>query len=252
MDKKVCVLHSGGQDSLACMLEAIEKYGAENIISLGIKYGQKHFEQENAAAWRFCNSYDPPISRFIISVFVLDYKDSSLTNANVDIPTEMADQRKTVVPFRNTLFLIYAAAFAQEHDCDRIILGPCKEDFENYRDCRPDYFEIMQMVIQAGLTKPTKGSEQIKDDFVVEVNPFGAHQFVPEEKLDIVIETPLINETKEETLKRILLKHPVSIYKYTYTCYKGGLKSCGKCPACQERLAAFKDCGVEDPIEYEK
>ena len=39
---KKLVLHSGGMDSTAMMLDYVETYGPENIISLGINYGQKH------------------------------------------------------------------------------------------------------------------------------------------------------------------------------------------------------------------
>ena len=63
-------------------------------------------------------------------------------------------------------------------------------------------------------------------------------------------ETPLIHESKEETMARILKKYPVDIYKYSYSCYNGGAKQCGKCPACQERKHAFEVNGVIDPVGY--
>ena len=53
-------------------------------------------------------------------------------------------------------------------------------------------------------------------------------------------------------MARILGKYPVDIYKHSYSCYNGGAKQCGKCPACQERRAAFEANGVEDPLEYSK
>ena len=51
-------------------------------------------------------------------------------------------------------------------------------------------------------------------------------------------------------MKRILTKYPVSVYEDSYTCYVGNDLSCSKCPACQERLAAFKENNVTDPIKY--
>ena len=69
-------------------------------------------------------------------------------------------------------------------------------------------------------------------------------------ELDITIQTPLINQTKAETMKRILSKYPVSIYEDSYTCYNGTDPSCSLCPACVERLNAFKENNVTDPIKY--
>ena len=53
-------------DSLAIMLEYKDKYGPENIVSLGFNYGQRHFNMENAAAVRFCNDHN--IERIVLDV----------------------------------------------------------------------------------------------------------------------------------------------------------------------------------------
>ena len=34
--------------------------------------------------------------------------------------------------------------------------------------------------------------------------------------------------------------------------YEGKEKACGKCGTCIDRLKAFKENGVTDPIEYER
>jgi 7-cyano-7-deazaguanine synthase len=41
-------------------------------------------------------------------------------------------------------------------------------------------------------------------------------------------------------------------YNLSWTCYNGREKACGKCGACQERLEAFTENGVTDPLEYER
>ena len=56
--------------------------------------------------------------------------------------------------------------------------------------------------------------------------------------------------TQKLTMARILKKYPVSIYKNSYSCYNGGAKQCGKCPACQERKHAFEVNQVLDPVGY--
>jgi len=250
---KKLIMHSGGMDSTAIMLEYIEKYGAENIISLGFNYGQRHFEKENDAAHRFCYSRDIP--RVVLNVPISQIGGCSLIDHSIDVTTDMADQRSTVVPQRNAIFCLFAAAFAQENDCDVIVHGACAEDYEAYRDCRPVFFKLLEATIQAGRTNPIKGSEDMHQDLYTEIGRKSGVNYgiaeVSANRLDLKVETPLINEKKEDTMKRILEKYDVSVYADSYTCYNGVEPSCGKCPACKERLTAFKVNGVTDPLAYE-
>ena len=102
--KKKIVLSSGGMDSLACMYEAVEEYGA-NIISVGFNYGQRHFIQENAAAERLCERFGIPRTVFDIPALA-QIGGSSLTDHSTEVTTDMSKQRTTVVPQRNAIFLI--------------------------------------------------------------------------------------------------------------------------------------------------
>jgi len=238
-------------DSLAMMLEVIELYGTENIISLGFDYGQRHFTMENNAATIFCAKHNIP--RRVLKIGLDQIGGCSLVDSNIPVTTDMKQQRSTVVPMRNSIFLMYAAAFAQVTDCDMIFHGACAEDYSAYRDCRPTYFRLMEAAIQAGITQPKIGLENVEDDMYVNLNKsgvYGYNKFCLPQRLDITIQTPLINQTKAETMKRILSKYPVSIYEDSYTCYNGNDLSCSKCPACVERLNAFKENNVTDPIKY--
>ena len=40
-------------------------------------------------------------------------------------------------------------------------------------------------------------------------------------------------------------------YEKTHTFYEGRRPACGRCDACAERIASFRDNGVCDPLEYE-
>jgi len=241
MSKKLVML-SGGMDSLAMTLEAVENYGKENVTTIGFNYGQRHFIPENRAAFSLCDKLG--IKRAVLNVPIDQIGGCSLIDKNIPVTTDMTQQRSTVVPMRNSIFLMFAAAYAQVNDCDSIYHGACKEDFESYRDCRPMYFNLMEAAIQAGITQPKIGTEDISDDM------YNVGEFDLPSLIDIKIVTPLIHETKGETMKRILTKYPVDIYKHSYTCYNGVVPSCGKCPACIERLNAFKENNVKDPIEY--
>ena len=53
---KALVLSSGGVDSTTCLGVAVKEYGAKNVISLSIAYGQKH-DKEILAADQVANYY---------------------------------------------------------------------------------------------------------------------------------------------------------------------------------------------------
>jgi 7-cyano-7-deazaguanine synthase len=241
---KKLITFSGGMDSLAIMLEYRDKYGAGNIVSLGFNYGQRHFKMENDAAERFCTANH--IERIVLDVPIGQIGGCSLVDHSIPVTNDMAQQRSTVVPMRNAIFMMLAAAVAQVKGCDVITHGACKEDEAAYRDCRPVFFKFLNMAIQAGLTSPINGSEYICND--LRMDTLGT--IIPESKLDIKIETPLILESKATTMARILKSYDVSIYEYSYSCYNGGEKQCGECPACQERKAAFEVNNVVDPVGY--
>jgi 7-cyano-7-deazaguanine synthase len=163
----------------------------------------------------------------------------------------MAKQRDTVVNYRNSIFILFAAGLALQEDCDEIVLGVNFDDFQNYHDCRPIFFEMIQNTIQAGITNPVIGSENFEDDLILKE---GVRVLDPT-KIDIKISTPLIHETKRQTVKRIVEKYGLHVYKNSWSCYNGGLgefnsKPCLVCPACRERIDAFEFNGYNDPAGY--
>ena len=247
MKDKITVLHSGGQDSTCMLLEAIDRVGRENVYSIGFDYGQRHFEKENEAAFRICERFDIP--RTVLKVPLGDItQGSSLVDVSVEMTTDMTEQRTTCVQLRNMMFITLASAFAIENGCTEVYHGACAEDEPMYRDCRAPFFKYLEHTIQAGRNLPINGSEDIMKD----INDNG---FVSQDKIDLKIKTPFINEKKEETLSRILETYDVDVFKDTWTCYNGGLGefnglSCGQCPACQERLTAFEVNNVKDPLAY--
>ena len=61
----------------------------------------------------------------------------------------------------------------------------------------------------------------------------------------IKVVAPFINATKDQVVKKGLeLNIP---YKYTWSCYEGGEKPCGKCGTCIDRARAFELNGINDP-----
>ena len=60
---------------------------------------------------------------------------------------------------------------------------------------------------------------------------------------------PLVKKTKKEIIK-LGIDYNVPFEK-TWTCYDNKNLACGKCNSCQDRIKAFRENNVMDPIEYE-
>jgi len=63
--------------------------------------------------------------------------------------------------------------------------------------------------------------------------------------------TPCMWLTKAEEIELMKSLGKLDWLKFTYSCYRGKRKSCGRCPSCEKRIRAFKEAGIVDPIEYE-
>ena len=123
----------------------------------------------------------------------------------------------TYVPFRNGLFLSSAASIAISKGCSEIYYGAHADDAAGsaYPDCSSDFNNAINEAIYLGSGK------QIK------------------------VVAPFINETKDQVVKKGLeLNVP---YKYTWSCYEGSEKPCGKCGTCIDRARAFELNGINDP-----
>jgi 7-cyano-7-deazaguanine synthase len=222
---KALVLSSGGVDSTTCLGMAVEKYGAENVLSLSIAYGQKH-DKEILASDKVAKYYKVEhIHMDLEKIFT--YSDCSLLkHSDKEILKESYDEQLkhtdgnpvgTYVPFRNGLFLSTAASIALSKGCSVIYYGAHRDDAAGnaYPDCSKEFEDAMNEAIYQGSGK------------------------------QLHLEAPFIGWTKAEIVKKGLeLKVP---YELTWSCYEGGEKPCGKCGTCQDRAKAFALNGVEDP-----
>lgn len=215
---KAMVLFSDGIDSTTCLGMAVEKYGPENVIALSISYGQKHTKEIEAS--------DKIVKYYNVEHIYLDlakifqYSDCSLlSHSDKEIPKESYDEQikstngspvSTYVPFRNGLFLSSAASIAISKGCSEIYYGAHADDAAGsaYPDCSSDFNNAINEAIYLGSGK------QIK------------------------VVAPFINATKDQVVKKGLeLNVP---YKYTWSCYEGSEKPCGKCGTCIDRARAFE------------
>ena len=211
----VCL--SGGMDSTTLLYEVLARN--YQVQTLSFDYNQRHrieLEASRVIAERL------GLPHKILKIDLAQIGGSALTDANTAVP-DQSEQRQeiTVVPLRNTLFCTLAAAYGETRRIDEIFYGPVKEDFQVYRDCRRVFFDSLETALSLGSSYERK----------------------------VQIHTPWAEKTKAEVLRRgFELNVP---YDLTHTCYRGTRPACGKCDACRERLTAFAEVGVIDPLAYE-
>ncbi len=226
---KALVLFSGGLDSSVCLGLAVKEYGAEEVLALSVFYGQKH-RRELDAAERVAAFYG--VRRRTLDLGEL-FKDSSCTlleGAAGGIPHEdySAQLAKTngapvdtYVPFRNGLFLSSAAAIAISYGCEVIYYGAHGDDAAGnaYPDTSRDFHNAISQAIYLGSGNAVQVVAPFIDMPKAGVVAAGAEIGVP--------------------------------FALTWSCYEGRDRACGRCGTCRDRIRAFRENGLTDPIEYE-
>ncbi len=223
-DKKALVLFSGGLDSATTLL--IAKSEGFKCTALTFNYSQRHsFEIE--VSKNFLKDY-PEIRHKIFNIDLSIIGGSALTDDEIAVPNIPTDGiPATYVPARNTVFLSIASSFAEALQIHDIFLGVNQIDYSGYPDCRPEYIDSFQTMINLGTKTGIEGKK-------------------------IALHTPLINLSKAEIIKK---GKTLSIdYSKTLSCYAPSVKgyACGVCDACRFRKQGFLDAGVKDPTNYKK
>lgn len=225
---KAIVLSSGGIDSTTCISLTVEKYGAENVVTLSIFYGQKH-NKELVCAQKIAAYYKLKHYEFNLKQ-ILQYSNCSLLSDSTETIShksyaEQISERKdgivsTYVPFRNGLMLSVCASLAMSlfpNEESVIYIGAHADDAAGnaYADCSPEFNRSMSDAIRIGTY----------DKVTVEA------PFVHMHKADIIAEG-------------LRLQTP---YHLTWSCYEGADTPCGACGTCIDRAKAFAANGVKEP-----
>lgn len=216
----VCLV-SGGMDS--CVTAAFAREENDELAFLHVSYGQRTEDRERRAFLDLADSYRV-VKRLVVSIEHLKaIGGSSLTDTNIAVTeADLASHEipTSYVPFRNSHLLSIATSWAEVIGARRIYIGAVAEDSPGYPDCRPEFYEAFQRVIDVG----TKPQTQIK------------------------IVTPVISLRKAEIVQRgVELGAPLHL---TWSCYRAEEAACGRCDSCALRLRAFAEAGIHDPIEY--
>lgn len=222
MMKAVCLL-SGGMDSST--LAYVAKSEGYDICALHLNYGQRTQGKELACAKKIASLLDAKEFIAVDVGYFSQFGSSSLTDQGIaveEFDPARAHMPNTYVPFRNANLLSIATSFAEAKDADAIFIGVQSLDYSGYPDCRPQFIEAFQKVIDLGTKDSTK----------------------------IVLKTPFIRMTKTDIL-RVGMQLGVP-YEHTWSCYRNEGAACGTCGSCHFRQEAFAAVGKKDPIDYEE
>ena len=220
--KAVCLL-SGGMDSTT--LAYVAKDMGYDIIALHFTYGQRTEKKERACARTVARMLG---ARDFVEISLEHFKKigaSSLTDTAIAVEAYTGEQEgvpATYVPFRNANLLAIATSLAEARRAEAIFIGVQTGDYPGYPDCRPEFIEAFQRVVDLGTAADPR----------------------------ITLMTPFVRMTKTEIIQRgMALGVP---YEHTWSCYQNNDRACGVCSSCHYRREAFRDLGLEDPIEYER
>ena len=216
----VCLV-SGGMDS--CVTAAIARRENAEVAFLHVSYGQRTEARERRAFEEIADYYGVRRRLAVSLESLARIGGSSLTDSSIPVAEADLASRQvptSYVPFRNAHLLSVATGWAEVTGAGRIYIGAVAEDSSGYPDCRPEFYEAFQRVIDLGTRPETR----------------------------VEIRTPVIAWRKSEIIRRGLALHaPLAL---TWSCYRAQERACGRCDSCALRLRAFREAGVADPIDY--
>ncbi|MDF1615430.1 7-cyano-7-deazaguanine synthase QueC [Desulfurivibrio dismutans] len=231
------VLLSGGLDSTTVL--ALASAAGYRCHCLSFSYGQRHTREldlarTNAERWG-------AVRHLVLNIELDAIGGSALTGDALAVPKDnllafeaagpaghgiAGEVPVTYVPGRNTIFLAYAASWAEVLGARDIFIGVNAVDFSGYPDCRPDYLVAMAAALNLGSQCGREGQP-------------------------LRLQAPLLHLSKAEIIAQGL---ELGVdYARTHSCYDPDQhhRACGHCDACILRRRGFAAAGHPDPATYQ-
>ena len=219
-EKLAVVAVSGGMDSCVTAAIANQTY---KLALIHINYGQRTEERELKAFHDIADFYKAEKRLVIDFDHFTKIGGSSLTDKSIEVAKADLSNKEipsSYVPFRNANILSACVSWAEVISAEVVFIGAVYEDASGYPDCRPQFFQAFEKMVDVGTKPETK----------------------------IKIETPIIYLSKAEIVNEgVELDAPLHL---TWSCYQNEDEACGVCDSCAYRLRGFQQAGVEDPITY--
>jgi len=220
IDMDCVTIVSGGMDSVT-LLHKLVNDGLSPIV-LHFQYGQRHSRESACAVYNATLLNCPFVTIDISPTFapIASIANSALINSKVAVPdwrdVDGDSQPVTYVPNRNAILLNVAASYAEAIGVNTVYYGAQAQDLYGYWDCTPDFVDCLNDMLALN------------------------------RKHEVEIVAPFINMKKADIL-RLGVELGVD-YANTWTCYNGGDSPCNTCPTCMERINAFSEVGIPDPL----
>ncbi|MCA1490448.1 7-cyano-7-deazaguanine synthase QueC [Sinorhizobium alkalisoli] len=217
---KTIVICSGGLDSVTLAHKVAAQHELVRLVSFD--YGQRHRKELDFAA-ACARRLGVPHQLIDISEIGRHLTGSALTD-DVEVPDgHYAEEtmKTTVVPNRNAIMLAIAFGVAAARNAEAVATAVHGGDHFIYPDCRPGFINAFQSMQDHAL----EGYAEVR------------------------LYAPYVNVSKADIVADGA-KHDTP-FAETWSCYKGGVRHCGRCGTCVERREAFHLAGIADPTDYE-
>lgn len=221
--RRAVLLLSGGLDSATCLLIAREE--GREVFALTFDYSQRHsIELDRARA--LARRYGVREHR-VLPLEMPEARSSALTDPSREIPRGSPGPGPiptTYVPGRNTIFLALAAAWGEALECGDLFIGANALDYSGYPDCRPDFLEAFERLVNLGTRAAVEG------------------------RLVFRVRAPLLRLTKAQIVQRAA---GLGLdFALTSSCYDPDADGapCGACDSCLLRGKGFREAGIADPL----
>lgn len=209
------MLASGGLDS-SVLLATLAARGRE-VFPLYIRAGLRWERQELTTLRRFIRSLGKrrirPVTELAVPMDDIAPKHWSVTGRGV--PGYAAPFSSNYIIGRNLSLIAKAAVFCAYHRIGELAMAPLEAN--PFPDARPEFFRALSKAIDLGVG------------------------------LRLRIRTPFLGLSKPQLIRRARAL-PLA---FTFSCARPqGMRQCGRCTKCAERIEAFREAGVADPTRY--
>lgn len=214
---------SGGLDSAVLCAFLLAEHGPGSVDAVFFQYGSKHGPWEETAARALAAHFSLPLAVIDLSGIFRHAQSALLESDARSIPTHDYDAEsmsQTVVPGRNLIFASVLASLAESRSIPIVALATHAGDHHLYPDCRPSFNLALDHVLEESSGGAVRVATPFQHLGKTRIVAMGAALGVP--------------------------------FTLTRSCYGSEAVSCGQCGTCRERLQAFADNGLTDPVAYRR
>jgi 7-cyano-7-deazaguanine synthase len=216
---RALVMLSGGLDSATCLYWAKEKYS--EVIAITFNYFGR-LVQEKRASVQLAKAAGINKLIEIDLPFVKEAGDSSYYSGRFKENPYSNVQESSYVPARNMIFYSIGAHYAEYLGAKWIIGGHNVHDAKFFKDASKRYIDKINILFREGCLLCNDQAYQIL--------------------------LPLSRMNRKQIIRlAIKLRAPIEL---TWSCHREGTVHCGSCYACRQRLEAFDDLGLKDPVFF--